>query len=69
MWTLLLLTADHLALIPVDGCSINPARTLGTSVTNNNFDDHWVFWIGPLLGGVLATLVWEAILRPQHPVE
>ncbi|CAN0420553.1 unnamed protein product, partial [Discosporangium mesarthrocarpum] len=32
---------DHLALIPVDGCSINPARTLGTSVTNNNFDDHW----------------------------
>ncbi|CAM9120646.1 unnamed protein product [Ascophyllum nodosum] len=27
-----------------------------------------VFWIGPLLGGVLATVMWEAILRPEQPV-
>lgn len=26
-----------------------------------------VFWLGPLLGGVLATLVWEGILRPAQP--
>lgn len=28
-----------------------------------------VFWLGPLLGGVLATVVWEAILRPDQVVE
>ena len=26
-----------------------------------------VFWFGPLLGGVLATFVWEGILRPAQP--
>ncbi|CAM9382637.1 unnamed protein product [Choristocarpus tenellus] len=61
-------TIAHLVLIPVDGCSINPARSLATSVTNNHYDDHWVFWVGPMLGGVLATCVWEVILRPKHPV-
>lgn len=28
-------------MIPVDGCSINPARSLATAVTNDEFDDHW----------------------------
>lgn len=36
-----MLRAAHLALIPIDGCSINPARTFATSWTNNNWDDHW----------------------------
>eukprot|EP00752_Nemacystus_decipiens_P008578 g7659.t2 len=58
----------HLVLIPIDGCSINPARTFATSVTNNSWDDHWVFWVGPLLGGVLGTVVWEAVLRPDQPI-
>eukprot|EP00903_Cladosiphon_okamuranus_P015435 g14256.t1 len=58
----------HLVMIPIDGCSINPARTFATSVTNNSWDDHWVFWAGPLLGGVLGTVVWEAVLRPDQPV-
>lgn len=28
-----------------------------------------VFWLGPMLGGVLAALVWEAILRPAQPAQ
>lgn len=59
---------DHLIMIPVDGCSINPARSLATAITNNKWDDHWVFWAGPLIGGILAALVWEAVLRPEQPV-
>lgn len=27
-----------------------------------------VFWFGPLIGGALAPVVWEAILRPEQPV-
>ncbi|CAN0214032.1 unnamed protein product [Ascophyllum nodosum] len=57
---------SHLILIPIDGCSINPARSFGTAFTNNKWDDQWVFWIGPLLGSVLGALVWEAILRPKQ---
>ncbi|CAM9492968.1 unnamed protein product [Ascophyllum nodosum] len=59
----------HLIMIPIDGCSINPARSFATAVTNNQWGDHWVFWAGPLVGGALATIVWETILRPAQPVE
>ncbi|CAN0393167.1 unnamed protein product, partial [Hapterophycus canaliculatus] len=57
---------SHLVLIPIDGCSINPARSMATAVTNGEWDNQWVFWAGPMLGGVLATVVWEAALRPTQ---
>ena len=53
----------HLFLIPIDGCSINPARTFGTAVVMGNFKDHWVFWMGPILGGMIAALVYDNLFR------
>ena len=31
----------HLVMIPIDGCSINPARSFATAVTNNEWADQW----------------------------
>lgn len=31
----------HLVLIPIDGASINPARSFATALTNNEWSDHW----------------------------
>lgn len=28
-----------------------------------------VFWVGPLVGGVLAAIVWETFIRPDQPVK
>lgn len=52
----------HLVLIPVTGCSINPARSFGASVVAKDFDDHWVFWFGPIFGGVISALIYDFIL-------
>jgi hypothetical protein len=49
----------HVALIPIDGCSINPARSLGSAVAINIWEDHWLFWLGPLLGGPLAAFLYD----------
>ena len=49
----------HVALIPIDGCSINPARSLGSAVAINEWEDHWLFWVGPLLGGALAAVLYD----------
>lgn len=49
----------HMVAIPLDGCSINPARSFGASAVAGQFPDHWVFWIGPLSGAVLAALIYE----------
>ncbi|XP_044851493.1 aquaporin-4-like isoform X2 [Mauremys mutica] len=41
------------------GGSMNPARSLGPAVLTGIWDHHWVYWIGPSLGAVLAGLSYE----------
>ncbi len=42
--------------IPYTGGSLNPARSFGPCVANASFEHyHWIYWIGPLLGSLLAT--------------
>ncbi|ONM21046.1 Aquaporin PIP2-2 [Zea mays] len=56
----------HLATIPVTGTGINPARSLGAAVVYNKdkpWDDHWIFWVGPLLGAAIAAFYHQYILR------
>jgi len=59
----------HSVLIPLDGCSINPTRSLGPALVRKfcykntgSFDDMWVFWAGPLLGATGAAFVSTAMM-------
>ncbi|XP_028770485.1 probable aquaporin PIP1-4 [Neltuma alba] len=56
----------HLATIPVTGTGINPARSLGAALIFNKhqaWHDHWIFWVGPLLGAALAALYHQIVIR------
>jgi aquaporin PIP len=47
----------HLATIPIDNTSINPARSFGPAVIYNResaWNDQWIFWVGPMVGAGLA---------------
>eukprot|EP01025_Chloroclados_australasicus_P034059 TRINITY_DN3489_c0_g1_i15.p3 TRINITY_DN3489_c0_g1~~TRINITY_DN3489_c0_g1_i15.p3 ORF type:complete len:259 (-),score=30.44 TRINITY_DN3489_c0_g1_i15:746-1522(-) len=44
----------HGVLLPLDGCSLNPARSLGPAVWAGIWDDFWVFVVGPIVGALLA---------------
>ena len=58
---------DHLFGVPVTGASMNPARSFGPALVAGVWDNHWVFWIGPLIGGGLAGFVYEfAFLRAKE---
>lgn len=56
----------HLATIPITGTGINPARSFGAAVIYNNdkvWDDHWIFWVGPLAGALAAAIYHQYILK------
>lgn len=60
------LTLVHLIGIPLTGTSVNPARSFGTAVADAIFNGNiqplevvGIFFVGPLLGGALAALVYK----------
>jgi aquaporin PIP len=55
--------AAHLALIPIDGAGINPARSLGAAVVHGVWRQHWAFWVGPLVGSSVSACFYELCLK------
>jgi aquaporin Z len=62
----LTLTAVHLVGIPLDGTSVNPARSLGPALFNGGapLAHVWLFLIAPLVGAALAVAAVRALGTP-----
>jgi aquaporin Z len=57
----LTLVLIHLVAIPIDGTSVNPARSLGPAIFAGGtaLSQLWVFFVAPIIGGILAAVVWK----------
>ena len=61
-------TADILAIGPLTGGSMNPARSFGPAVVTHVFEGQTAYWVGPLLGGIVAALLYDRLfLRDATP--
>lgn len=48
--------------IPVDNCSVNPARSFGPALFSPDaWGDFWIMVVGPVIGAIIAVLAWQAI--------
>ena len=44
---------------PLTGAAMNPARAFGPALVANAWAAHWIYWVGPLLGGAAAALAYD----------
>lgn len=51
--------AGILAIGPLTGGSMNPARSFGPAIASGVLAGQVVYWVGPILGAVVAALLWE----------
>lgn len=57
----------HLVSIPITGTSVNPARSIGPAlfVGGAAISQLWLFIVAPLIGAVIAGLVWKYVLEEK----
>jgi len=48
---------------PISGTSTNPARSLGPSIVSGQWDGWWIYWVGPIIGSILACLACSLLAK------
>ena len=63
----LCLTLIHLISIPVTNTSVNPARSTGVAVFVGDWavSQLWLFWVAPIVGGILGALIYKNLLGTE----
>ena len=72
----LTIAADILAVGPLTGGSMNPQRSFGPTLVASLIDGaggssmwthHWIYWVGPIVGGCGAAFIYQLALWPSDP--
>jgi len=58
---------DIMAVGPLTGAAMNPARAFGPALASGHWNNHIVYWIGPLVGGMLGAMVQHFVLMRRAP--
>lgn len=61
----LALTMGVLAGGALTGAALNPARAFGPALFSGMWAGHFVYWTGPIIGGVLAGWIYHSVFRPS----
>ena len=59
----LTVTLDILIGGPITGAAMNPARHLGPALLGGGLNNLWLYWVGPVIGGILAALCYNKFLE------
>ena len=65
----LVVLVDVLVGGPLTGAAMNPARAFGPEVAANYWSNALVYWIGPILGAIIASLIYGYLLMPHEEID
>lgn len=57
----LTLLAIHVAITPISGSSVNPARSLAPAIVGTDFGDLWIYLIFPFVGAALGFIAHKVV--------
>lgn len=57
----LIITMDILTGGRITGAAMNPARALGPAIVQQDFTNWWIYWVGPIIGGLIAAFAYTSI--------
>ena len=52
---------------PFTGAAINPARAFAPALATRYWSNDGVYWVGPLLGGVIAAVIYDRLFLADQP--
>ena len=58
----LTITLDILFGGPFTGAAMNPARHFGPALAGGLWDNWWVYWVGPIAGGIVASVLYDSLM-------
>ncbi len=61
----LTVTLDILMGGPISGAAMNPARHFGPAILGGGTQNIWIYWVGPIIGGILAAVTYKNILEQK----
>ena len=56
------ITLGILVAGPFTGAALNPARAFGPALASAHWQNHGVYWVGPIAGGCLAALIYDSLI-------
>ena len=62
----LAVAVDILFGATLTGAAMNPARWFGPAIAAGNFDNWYVWWIGPFLGAAVVALLYRFVFAPPE---
>ncbi|HXC24967.1 MAG TPA: aquaporin [Gemmatimonadaceae bacterium] len=66
----LTIAADILAIGPMTGGSMNPARSFGPALVSGAFEGQFIYWTAPIAGAIVAALLYDTLFirREREPI-